>query len=99
MTMETSAGELQVPTTGTASLHGLAAKILLSDFPFQKHTMLYSTAEVLKASIVDSEEVLVLWVPNGESAAFAIKDYSSQRKPKDFADLPRLQNHLPTTQL
>lgn len=88
MTMDTSAGEIQVPTTGTASLHGLAAKILLSDFPFGKHTMLYSTAEVLTASIVDGEEVLVLWVPNGESAEFAIKDYSSQRKPKVVQTCP-----------
>ncbi|KAK2761685.1 hypothetical protein FQN54_001513 [Arachnomyces sp. PD_36] len=87
--METSAGELEVPTSGSASLHGLAAKVLLSDFPFGKHTLLYSTAEVLTASIVDGEEILVLWVPNGESAEFAIKDYAaSQRGPKIVQTCP-----------
>lgn len=86
--METSAGELQVPTSGTASLHGLAAKVLLSDFPFGKRSLLYSTAEVLTASVVDGEEVLVLWVPNGESAEFAIKDYPSQQKPKVVQTCP-----------
>ena len=82
ITMGTSAGELQVPKSGAASLHGLAAKILVSDFPFGKRSLLYSTAEVLTAAVVDDQEVLVLWVPNGESAEFAIKDYSSYRKPK-----------------
>lgn len=86
--METSAGELEVPTSGTASLHGLASKVLLSDFSFGKHSLLYSTAEVLTASVVDDQEVLVLWVPNGESAEFAIKDYSSKKKPKIVQTCP-----------
>lgn len=78
--MDTSEGPLTVPQSGTASLWGLASKILVSDFPFGKFSLLYSTAEVLTASIIDKEPILVLWVPNGEEAEFVVKGYKANKK-------------------
>lgn len=78
--MTTSEGALTVPQFGTASLWGLAAKILVSDFPFGKFSLLYSTAEVLTAAIIDREPTLVLWVPNGEAAEFVVKGYKANNK-------------------
>ncbi|KAI5801285.1 beta-galactosidase [Geopyxis carbonaria] len=76
--MTTSEGVLTVPSKDSATLAGLTTKILLSDFTFApKHTLLYSTTEVLTSSIVDGKPVLVFWTPNGESAEFALKDTKS----------------------
>lgn len=84
--MTTSEGPLTVPQFGTASLWGLAAKILISDFPFGKFSLLYSTAEVLTAAIIDKEPILALWVPNGEAAEFVVKGYKADDK-KDILQL------------
>lgn len=78
--MTTSEGPLTVPQFGTASLWGLAAKILVSDFPFGKFSLLYSTAEILTAAIIDKEPTLVIWVPNGEAAEFVVKGYKANMK-------------------
>ncbi|KAH0612850.1 uncharacterized protein H6S33_009230 [Morchella sextelata] len=80
VSMTTSEGDLTVPQYGAATLWGLAAKILVSDFPFGKFSLLYSTAEILTASIVDNEPTLVLWVPNGEQAEFVVKGYKAKNK-------------------
>ncbi|RPB04204.1 putative beta galactosidase [Choiromyces venosus 120613-1] len=81
VTMATSEGTMTVPKYGSASLHGLASKIFLSDFKFAEGlTLLYTTAEVLTVSTVDKEPVLVLWVPNGEAAEFSVKGYKANEK-------------------
>lgn len=49
----------------------------MTDFKFGSKTLLYSTAEVLTYSIVDNKEVLVLWLPAGESGEFAVGSVTS----------------------
>jgi hypothetical protein len=60
-------------------INGHQAKILVTDFRFGSKTLLYSTAEVLTYAIIDGKEVLVLWVPTGESGEFAIKGAKSAK--------------------
>ncbi|KAK8104323.1 uncharacterized protein PG998_011356 [Apiospora kogelbergensis] len=78
--VNTSVGEITMPQHGgEIALSGHQAKILVTDFKFGTKTLLYSTAEVLTYSVVDGKEVLVLWVPTGESAEFSIKGIASAK--------------------
>ncbi|RYP74313.1 hypothetical protein DL770_007623 [Monosporascus sp. CRB-9-2] len=71
--IETSGGELTVPQYGgDVTINGHQAKILVTDFKFGSKTLLYSTAEVLTYAVIDGKEVLVLWVPTGESGEFTV---------------------------
>ncbi|KAG6809184.1 hypothetical protein H0H92_001242 [Tricholoma furcatifolium] len=77
----TSAGNLTVPQFGgSVCLSGRQSKILVTDFKFGTNTLVYSTAEVLSHSIVDSKSVLALWLPNGETGEFRIKGGSVKRQ-------------------
>lgn len=62
---------------GRITVNGHQSKIIVTDFKFGSKTLLYSTAEVLTYSVVDGKEVLVLWLPTGESGEFAIKGVTS----------------------
>lgn len=55
------------------TINGHQSKIIVTDFNFGRKSLLYSTAEVLTYSVIDNKEVLVLWLPAGESGEFAIK--------------------------
>ncbi|KAK6821046.1 family 35 glycosyl hydrolase [Apiospora arundinis] len=78
--VNTSRGAVTVPQYGGAiALNGHQAKILVTDFKFGSKSLLYSTAEVLTYSVVDGKEVLVLWVPTGESAEFSIDGVASAK--------------------
>ncbi|KAI9739337.1 MAG: hypothetical protein M1834_007550 [Cirrosporium novae-zelandiae] len=79
LTVNTTAGELTVPQkSGHIVLDGHQSKIIVTDFTFGSHSLLYSTAEVLSSSITDnSTSILALWVPTSESGEFFIKDTSS----------------------
>lgn len=57
---------------GKIAINGHQAKILVTDFQFGSKKLLYSTAEVLTYAIIDGKEVLVLWVPTGESGEFTV---------------------------
>lgn len=58
---------------GSITINGHQAKVLVTDFDFGGKTLLYSTAEVLTYAVIDQKNVLVLWLPAGESGEFAIR--------------------------
>ncbi|OQD68408.1 hypothetical protein PENDEC_c036G00600 [Penicillium decumbens] len=72
--VNTSAGELTIPRHGgKIRLNGHQSKIVVTDFVFGSHTLLYSTAEVLTYDGFDDIPTLVLWVPTGESGEFSVR--------------------------
>jgi hypothetical protein len=76
--IDTSEGELTVPQFGKdIKIDGHQAKILVTDFTFGNKTLLYSTAEVVSFAVIDGQEVLALWLPEGESGEFSVKGDSS----------------------
>ena len=76
--VNTSIGELTIPQYGSSVvLNGHQSKILVTDFNFGSHSLLYSTAEVLSTSVIDGRDILALWVPTGETGEFIVKGASS----------------------
>lgn len=74
MHVKTSIGDLTIPQhAGSIVLNGHQSKILVTDFAIGKHTLTYSTAEVLTYAIIDGEPVVVLSTGIGESIEFHIK--------------------------
>ena len=72
--VNTSEGALTIPRHGnTIQLNGFQSKIIVTDFSFGSHTLLYSTAEVLSYAVLDNIPTLALWVPTGESGEFSVK--------------------------
>ena len=72
--VNTSEGALTIPRHGnTIRLNGFQSKIIVTDFSFGSHTLLYSTAEVLSYAVLDNIPTLALWVPTGESGEFSVK--------------------------
>lgn len=70
----TSLGNLTIPQQGgNIVLDGHQSKIIVTDFAFGEHRLVYSTAEVLTYAAFDQSTVLVLWVPTGESGEFYLK--------------------------
>lgn len=62
----TSAGAIQVPQhSGSITLDGREAKVIVADYPFGKSTLLYSTAQILFAGTIGNLDVLFLY---GDSA-------------------------------
>ncbi|KAL4931622.1 glycoside hydrolase family 35 protein [Aspergillus undulatus] len=73
--IRTSVGNFTVPIVSgnnRMTLSGHVAKILLTDFRFGGHNLVYSTAEVLTYGIFDTEPTVALWVFNGEGGEFYI---------------------------
>ncbi|KAH6699212.1 beta-galactosidase [Verticillium dahliae] len=70
--VKTSAGDLTIPQHSSITINGHQAKILVTDFSFGSKTLLYSTAEVLTYAVFNEKEVLVLWLPEGESGEFVV---------------------------
>lgn len=62
---------------GPITLNGRESKIIITDFTLKDTTVLYSTAELLTASILDEKPVLAFWLPKGESGEIAIKGVKS----------------------
>ncbi|KAM5354977.1 hypothetical protein ACJ41O_001623 [Fusarium nematophilum] len=73
---------------GKITINGHQAKILVSDFHFGDKTLLYSTAEVLTYSVFGKKEVLVLWLPEGETGEFTLQGFTGFKRSgkymKDF---------------
>lgn len=65
--------------SGTIAINGHQSKIIVTDFNFGGKTLLYSTAEVLTYAVIDRKEVLVLWLPTGESGEFSIRGVASAK--------------------
>ncbi|KAF9887419.1 hypothetical protein FE257_010274 [Aspergillus nanangensis] len=83
--VNTSAGALTVPSAGAIRLNGFQSKIVVTDFRFGAHSLLYSTAEVLTYAVIDGQPTIALWVPKGEEAEFAVRGAKSgkvQRCPR-----------------
>lgn len=58
-------------------LDGFNSKIIVTDFTFGKHSLLYSTAEVLSTVLLDGVSTIAFWVPTGESGEVAFKGFKS----------------------
>lgn len=58
------------------TINGHQSKILVTDFNFGNKKLLYSTAEVLTYSAFDKKEVLVLWLPEGETGEFTLQEHT-----------------------
>ncbi|KAI0158312.1 glycoside hydrolase family 35 protein [Xylariaceae sp. FL1272] len=77
--VNTSEGQLTIPRhDGAIAINGHQAKILVTDFRFGAKTLLYSTAEILTYAITDND-ILVLWVPTGESGEFTVQGVQSAK--------------------
>ncbi|KAK5700740.1 hypothetical protein LTR97_005257 [Elasticomyces elasticus] len=74
--LETSAGLVTVPDV---SLNGRQSKILVTDYHFGEHTLLYSSSDVLTYGLFDVP-VLVLYSEFGQVGEFAFKGASSDLK-------------------
>ncbi|KAA8908987.1 beta-galactosidase [Sphaerosporella brunnea] len=73
ISVNTSLGSLIIPQYAPPiTLNGRESKILPTDFRLGSLHLIYSTAELLTASILDGKPVLVLWAPAGESAEFQL---------------------------
>jgi hypothetical protein len=73
--VNTSEGAFTIPQRQTAiALNGFQSKIIVTDFTFGTGQLVYSTAEVLSYIETDGEPTLFLWVPDGESVEFYIKN-------------------------
>lgn len=70
VTLNTTAGAVTVPGV---TLNGRQSKILVSDYTFGKHTLLYSSADVATYGVFDNE-VLVLYLQEGQTGQFAFKN-------------------------
>jgi hypothetical protein len=61
VTVQTSAGALQIPSAASAiTLGGRQSKVIVTDYAFGKSRALYSTASVLFAGVIDGRDVLFL---------------------------------------
>lgn len=73
--VSTSIGNFSIPRRlSSMSLSGHQSKIILTDFSFGSFLLAYSTAEVLTFSTYAGQTTLVLWVPDGESGEFLVKN-------------------------
>ncbi|KAI8310538.1 putative beta-galactosidase C [Colletotrichum sp. SAR11_59] len=70
VTLNTTAGAVTVPGV---VLNGRQSKILVSDYTFGKHTLLYSSADVATYGVFDNE-VLVFYLQEGQTGQFAFKN-------------------------
>lgn len=66
--LKTTEGQIAVPNV---NLNGRQSKIIVTDYKFGKHTLLYSTAEVLTYGVMDVD-VLVLYLQEGQAGQICI---------------------------
>ncbi|KAJ3561176.1 hypothetical protein NP233_g10355 [Leucocoprinus birnbaumii] len=73
LTIRTSAGTMLVPKSGAITLNGREAKFLVTDYVFgQSRTkILYSTAEIMTWTTIDSSDTLILYAPSGQTGETA----------------------------
>jgi hypothetical protein len=73
--VKTSEGLFTIPQYEQAiALNGHQSKIIVTDFSFGDGHLVYSTAEVLSYTTFDEKSILYLWVPDGESVEFYLKN-------------------------
>ncbi|KZL72031.1 beta-galactosidase B (glycosyl hydrolase family 35) [Colletotrichum tofieldiae] len=78
LSVKTSEGSFTIPQHGSSiAINGHQAKVLVTDFTFGEKTLLYSTAEVLSYIVVDGQEVISFWLPEGEAGEFTVTGVNS----------------------
>ena len=71
LSLETSEGTVSV---SDVSLYGRQSKILVTDYTFGAHKLLYCSADILTHAVFDTDaDVLVLYLKEGQSAGLAFK--------------------------
>lgn len=80
--LSTSVGTVQI---SNVNLNGRQSKILVSDYAFGKHTLLYSSADVLTFGTFKASDVLVLYLEQGQAGQFAFLD-TTKPTYKTFGD-------------
>ncbi|KAH0338386.1 glycoside hydrolase family 35 protein, partial [Aureobasidium melanogenum] len=66
--LQTSLGLITVPGV---QLNGRQSKIAVTDYHFEKHTLLYSSVDILTYGLFDTTSVLVLYLEAGQVGEFA----------------------------
>jgi beta-galactosidase len=69
-TLSTSAGDI---TVGNVSLYGRQSKILVTDYTFGSHQLLYSSADILTSATFGNIDVIVFYLKPGQVGEFALK--------------------------
>ncbi|KAL1878815.1 hypothetical protein VTK73DRAFT_7468 [Phialemonium thermophilum] len=69
-TLETSGGDI---TVQDVSLYGRQSKILVTDYSFGSHKLLYCSADVLINGVFDDADVLVLYLKPGQIGELVIQ--------------------------
>ncbi|KAK1986708.1 family 35 glycosyl hydrolase [Colletotrichum cereale] len=78
LSVKTSEGSFTIPQHGSSvAINGHQAKVLVTDFAFGDKTLLYSTAEILSYTVLDGQEVIAFWLPEGESGEFTVTGVTS----------------------
>ncbi|KJA23488.1 glycoside hydrolase family 35 protein [Hypholoma sublateritium FD-334 SS-4] len=75
VTINTSAGSLLIPLTGFLTFNGREAKILVTDYIFGQNQIkiLYSTAEIMTWTTIDSNDYIIIYAPTGQTGETAIE--------------------------
>ncbi|KAI9732382.1 MAG: hypothetical protein M1834_001590 [Cirrosporium novae-zelandiae] len=73
VTVNTTAGNITIPNV---NLNGRQSKILVTDYTFGNHSLLYCSADILTYGNFDND-VLVLYLDEGQVGDFAFKKTSS----------------------
>jgi len=72
--LDTSHGMMPVPDV---SLNGRQSKILVSDYKFGNHTLLYATADIATHAVLGGVDVLVMYLKEGQTAHFVFRGESN----------------------
>lgn len=70
-TLDTSSGSVNV---SNISLLGRQSRILVTDYAFGEHTLLYSSADIATYGNFDGADAIVLYLKEGQTGEFAFKD-------------------------
>ncbi|KAK9416193.1 putative Family 35 glycosyl hydrolase [Seiridium unicorne] len=71
--LDTSAGTVTIPTV---ELYGRQSKILVTDYNFGSHSLLYTSSDIAVYGVFDVD-VLVLYLKEGQTGEFALKGNQS----------------------
>lgn len=86
--LKTSLGSITVPNV---QLNGRQSKIAVTDYHFGKHTLLYSSVDVLTYGLFDSASVLVLYLEVGQVGEFA---FSGNVSVKSYGNMNITASHV-----
>ncbi|KAK8114857.1 hypothetical protein PG999_006926, partial [Apiospora kogelbergensis] len=80
--LETSTGPITIPKV---ELGGRQSKILVSDYTFGSHTLVYCSADIAAYGVFGGGvDVLVLYLKQGQTGQFAFKDEEGNKQPLTY---------------